>query len=368
MEPAEPAPPPPPTEKEAVTALLAQLRERVRRPYATWTIIALNVAVWGIMIASGVDVLKPTPEVMLRWGGTFTQTVVREGDWWRLFTATFLHYGILHIAMNMLVLADIGRFVERLLGTASFVVAYVIAGLAGSMASIYFNTNAVGAGASGAVFGLFGVLVAYLLRHRHTIPPLVLSRLARTAGVFIAYNLIGSLQIKNVDVAGHIGGLVGGFAIGLLLAGPGLAASHARRALAVLAAAVVLVPLALVAPAGGQPELEAALKGSDEAMQRFGELGTAWEGGTLEDDAFAVKLETELLPQLRRPVDVLAAGHRDESPPERLQKLLRVLQLRVDGVAEIAAAARAHDRSKVKPGVDKLVEAAKLLEELNQTK
>jgi rhomboid protease GluP len=199
------------------------------RVWATPTLVAINALVFLAMVVSGVSFLEPQTRDLVIWGGNFGALGPDYGQPWRLFTSMFVHVGIVHIAMNMVVLWDIGRFVERLLGNAGFIVVYVLAGLAGSLASALVHPDTVSVGASAAIFGLYGALFGYLVRYHHTVPrPLVL-RLRKSGGVFVLANLAFGL-VPGIDLSAHIGGLVGGFLFGAALSCP-LTEDGARRRL-----------------------------------------------------------------------------------------------------------------------------------------
>jgi rhomboid protease GluP len=146
--------------------------------------------------------------------------LVLGGEWWRLLTATFVHVGAVHLAMNMYVLWDAGRLMERVFGNAGFLVLYLAAGLCGSVASVAWHPMTVSAGASGSVFGVYGGLLGFLLRQRTSIPREVLQRLGRGGLVFVGLNVMIGLSVKGIDMAAHMGGLAGGFVGGLVLAHP----------------------------------------------------------------------------------------------------------------------------------------------------
>jgi membrane associated rhomboid family serine protease len=145
------------------------------------------------------------------------------GEWWRLFTAMFLHSptSFIHIIFNMYVLYMYGPQVEDAFGHVRFALLYVAAGLAGSAASYAVGCDG-GVGASGAIFGIVGVLVVYLRNRGHM--ALVNSLLA-----FIGINLVIGFVIPNIDNAAHIGGLVGGLALGYGFDNGGRVASTARQ-------------------------------------------------------------------------------------------------------------------------------------------
>jgi len=197
------------------------LRRAARPTFAQWfqsatvVLIALNVLVYAVMVARGVSWFSPTAESVLPWGADYGPLTL-HGQSWRMMVSTFLHFGIIHIAFNMFVLLNIGVFMERLAGRLRFVVLYLVCGLGGSAASLAWHPSTVSAGASGAIFGLYGALLGFLLRHRGSIAPEALASQRKAALTFIAYNVLYGLR-PGVDMAAHLGGLAAGFVLGLFL-------------------------------------------------------------------------------------------------------------------------------------------------------
>jgi rhomboid protease GluP len=190
----------------------------LRGPYAiTIVLIAINVLVFAAMVASDVSFSNPTPQDALNWGADYGPATLGDGQLWRLLTACFVHFGIIHIAFNMYVLYQIGPFVQITFGRARYLILYVIAGLSGSVVSLYIHPNSVGAGASGAIFGLYGAVFGFLLRERNTLDPSTIKSIAKSAGIFIVYNLVFGAMNRTTDVSAHLGGLVAGFLAGLAL-------------------------------------------------------------------------------------------------------------------------------------------------------
>ena len=139
---------------------------------------------------------------------------IAAGEWWRLFTPMIVHDPdfTLHILMNSFVLFIFGPNVERAFGTTKFVVMYVICGFVGSVASYAFNNPGVrGVGASGAIFGVAGVLLVYLFNRRQS--SFVYADM-RNVMFFIGINLFIGFAISGIDYWAHIGGLLGGMALG----------------------------------------------------------------------------------------------------------------------------------------------------------
>lgn len=188
-------------------------------PYTVTTVlIAANTLVFLAMLASGVSPIQPTLQQVFNWGGDFFPATIAAHQYWRLFTACFVHFGIIHIGMNMYVLFLIGPFIEITFGRARYVLIYLAAGLFGSIVSVYVHPQAVGAGASGAIFGLYGAVFAFLLRNRRTLAPAATRSIGRSAGIFVLYNVVYGSMSGTTDLSAHIAGLFAGFLTGLILA------------------------------------------------------------------------------------------------------------------------------------------------------
>src|SRR5262245_21464047 len=184
----------------------------------TVVLIALNVLVFALMVFWGVSAFNPTTDSVLKWGADYGPLTL-HGQWWRMLASTFLHFGLIHLLFNMFVLFNIGLFMESLAGRVGFVVLYLVCGLGGSAASLVWHPSIVSAGASGAIFGLYGALLGFLARHRGSIPAESLASLRKGALTFVGYNLLFGLR-PGVDMAAHLGGLATGFVLGLFLIRP----------------------------------------------------------------------------------------------------------------------------------------------------
>jgi TPR repeat protein len=132
----------------------------------------------------------------------------------------FVHFGLLHLVFNMWVLWSIGRMTERMFGSLHYALLYVLGGLCGSMASLWWHPNVNSAGASGAIFGILGGLLAFVLNPASGVPATIVASQRRSIVIFVAYNLIGGFTHQGIDNAAHLGGLIGGFLIGWMLARP----------------------------------------------------------------------------------------------------------------------------------------------------
>src|SRR5580692_2593887 len=193
----------------------------------TYILLAINVAVFGWMVLNGVSAKDPTTAQLVHYGATNTAAIILGHQWWRLLTATFVHVGLLHIATNMWCLWNLGLLGEPLLGPAGLVAVYLITGIAGNLLSLFYNVLyhdgvSVGAGASGAVFGIAGILIVLLSNKKLPIPAFELHRLRRSVIQFAALNLIigfaaNLTSIVNIDNHAHIGGFLSGMALGVPL-------------------------------------------------------------------------------------------------------------------------------------------------------
>jgi rhomboid protease GluP len=186
------------------------------RVFVTQTLVVINLAIFGAMALTAGGFFSPSVQTMIRWGAGFGP-LTTNGQPWRLFTEMFLHFGIIHVGMNMFVLWQGGPLVERLFGNFAFFVIYIFSGLVGSFVSLYAHPMSVAAGASGAVFGVYGALLGFLVVQRGTVPPALLQSLFKAAGMFVVYNIIFGVAASGIDMFAHGGGLIGGFLLGMLL-------------------------------------------------------------------------------------------------------------------------------------------------------
>ncbi len=203
-------------------------RSRVASYPATYLLLGINIAVFLWMVLSGVSPSSPTPDQLIHFGANAPDRVL-SGEWYRLLTATFVHVGIIHLATNMWCLYNLGLLGEPLLGKWGLVATYFVTGIAGNLLSLGVSVIlfvvtrtpdlSVGAGASGAVFGIAGILIVLLSNKRLPIPPGELQRLRRSVIQFAGLNLVIGLgtvfvPIVRIDNMAHIGGFLSGLALG----------------------------------------------------------------------------------------------------------------------------------------------------------
>jgi rhomboid protease GluP len=180
-------------------------------------IFGINVAVFLAMALSGVSLTEPTSQELVRWGANWGPLTL-GGQWWRLITYAFLHIGIIHIAFNMWCLWDLGGLCESLYGHFTYIAIYFISGIAGGVASIAWRPLGISAGASGAIFGLAGALIASFYLGEFSLPRGAVQGTLRSVVLFAGYNLLFGAVSGGTDNAAHIGGLVVGLILGALIA------------------------------------------------------------------------------------------------------------------------------------------------------
>jgi len=180
---------------------------------ATPVIIDINLLIFILMILNGTSFTSPGVKDIINWGGNLKDLTL-NGEYWRLVTCMFVHIGFLHLISNLLVLFFIGSSLEPVLGSYKFISGYFICGICASLCSVYFTKNAVCAGASGAIFGLCGILLFLLVSKGFN--KKTAKSLLSFFGLLILANFNPWLKIKNIDIAAHLGGLASGFCFGIL--------------------------------------------------------------------------------------------------------------------------------------------------------
>ncbi|MGB8985063.1 MAG: rhomboid family intramembrane serine protease [Candidatus Sulfotelmatobacter sp.] len=193
----------------------------VRRGESTITLtqifFGMNIAVFLGMALSSSTIMDFPAQVLVQWGANVGAFTLR-GEWWRLLTCVFVHGGLIHIAFNMWCLWDLGALSESLYGRWTFAAVYLISGLGASLASVTWNPYVMSVGASGAIFGLAGALIAAFKLGEFSVPRSSLSGPLRSLMVFVVFNLAFGAASGVTDNAAHVGGLVTGLLLGALVA------------------------------------------------------------------------------------------------------------------------------------------------------
>lgn len=172
------------------------------KPFFTYFFIVLNILAYLFIEYKG---SSTSTETLIQYGAKYNVAIM-DGEIWRLLSSMFLHIGAIHILLNMLALYFLGTLTERIYGSSRFLIIYLIAGISGSVASFAFNP-AVSAGASGAIYGLFGALLYFGLNNREVF----MKTIGMNVITILAINIIFGFMAPQIDVGGHFGGLIGGF-------------------------------------------------------------------------------------------------------------------------------------------------------------
>jgi rhomboid protease GluP len=221
---------------------LDRLHARVSRIWLTYALISMCVVVFAFEMWRSKTLWTVPGEVLLALGADFGPKV-QAGQAWRLFSAIFLHGNPLHIALNMFALWQVGYFIERIFGRSGMLLLFIASGVMGSLASVWWRAQGMSVGASGAIFGLFGALLVWLIRRRHEVPLGIFKQLRSGTLGFICYSLFAGVALPGIDNAAHLGGLLGGMLLGAGMAAPlgRPAGAQWRRWPAWLALAAVIV-------------------------------------------------------------------------------------------------------------------------------
>ena len=234
------------------------LRERTRWPLVTATILFFYVALYVLMFVRGSSL--EGEELLLHWGGSVGPRTT-NGEWWRLVTAMFIHWGFLHLIADAAGISQIGRLTERLVGSTTFAFVFVAAGLIGGLRELSAHPVAVNAGASGGVFGIYGLLLAtgawgWVKGSPLTIPVGVLKRMSPGAVIFLLYHLVAEGLTPSMAW-----GLVVGLACGGVLAfGIDVDKPPVRRLYPSMAATLAIIVL-FAAPLRGMADVTRELGG-----------------------------------------------------------------------------------------------------------
>jgi rhomboid protease GluP len=173
--------------------------------YGFVSIMAINIVVYIAMLIDGVSFFYPTNEELLRWGANFGPYTLRD-EWWRLFTCEFVHIGFGHLFANMVSMIYIGLLLEPLIGTLRFITVYLLATVAAALLSVWWDGYAIGAGASGAALGMYGMMLMFSIVARKMFAPGELGAFFIWAVFVIGFNLLYGLK-DGIDNSAHLGGI-----------------------------------------------------------------------------------------------------------------------------------------------------------------
>lgn len=374
--PMSPAPPDDVTVVSQRHAEIALFRQRLfhitPRTFVTLLIVLANAAVFVLMTIDSGELFSPNVQTLVEWGGN-TGSKTLDGQWWRLITCMFVHVGIIHIGLNMWVLWGLGHLVERLVGNVGFFVMYFVAGIAGSVASVLWNPHVVSAGASGAVFGVFGALMGFVFLRRDSVPREIFQNLRNSGGMFLAYNLLFGLSVPGIDMAAHLGGLAAGAVCGVLMSQPLDRITAWRRTVRnVLTTVVAAGLLAIVAHFWLLPmsHYVVAWRGffqvETQAVEAFEKARTQYNEQGMDDAEFIAAVESDVIApwdEARR--EVVRLG----TPPDRVQSqadlIIQYAEVRQQAWESLVVAIRDSDNEAMQRYQEHTQATERLLKEIN---
>lgn len=337
----------------------------------TVILVLINVLVFVAMLANGAGLWHSPNNVQLAWGAGFGPAT-KDGEWWRLGTAMFLHFGLVHLGMNMWALWDGGRLVERLYGSLRFTVIFLASGLTGNLLSLIVEGDrAVSGGASGAIFGIYGALLVWLWRERRTVHPTEFRWLFGGAALFSAVTIGLGLLITGIDNAAHIGGLVSGALLGAAVARPlpgSMVTKRYRQWIAAAAYAVIVAVLIARIPDplySWKDELQARsgvrdFLATDQAIaQRWQELMSASKRGGATFDELAGRIESDITMEYQQSFEQLSALNLGAAAPsaETVAMLKRYAQLRSEASHLLAEGIRLKNQKMIDEALEKARQA-----------
>jgi len=332
----------------------------------TVALVGTNVLVFAAMLAYGAGLWHSPNDIQLAWGASFGPAT-KDGEWWRLATAMFLHFGLVHLAMNMWALWEGGRLVERLYGSGRFAVVYFVSGLAGNLLSLVAQGDrAVSGGASGAIFGIYGALLVWLWRARRQVHPTEFRWLFGGAAVFSAATIGLGLLIPGIDNAAHIGGLTSGALIATALTSSGSVGGPTTQYGRWLAAGTFLLAMVVLATRIPEPEyrwreemqareeVREFVATDERIIRRWHEILDAGthEGASFEE--LAGRIESDITLEYRKSFEQLSALNLDPAAPSAmtLDILRKYAQLRGDASHWLAEGLRLKDQQLIREALE----------------
>jgi len=304
--------------KEAATrrtpaseAFHAALRARTRVPLATWSIAAISVVV-GVAVA-----FAPAAgaETLVSWGASIG-TRTTNGEWWRIVTAIFVHAGLPSLILSVLVLAQLGRVLERLVGSAAFVTVYLTAGASASLVNLSARPHAVTISSAAAIFGLYGLLLTSTLWQvvrrrradpndtsdeqptRAVAPVFVLKRITILGVIFVAASALGG-RLTSAELTAFVVGA----GCGVVLAAPAMERQATIRDAAIVGAIAAAMIVACAIPmrhiADVKPEIARVIDTEARTSAAYQAAFDAFKKGKKGAEALAAFVEKSIVPELQ---------------------------------------------------------------------
>lgn len=348
-------------------ALHDRLRRRLPRATVTQCLVGANLLVFLAMLASGAGFWHSANGVQLAWGANFGPAT-QDGQWWRLGSAMFLHFGVVHLAFNMWALWDGGQLVERMYGSARFAGLYFVSGLVGNLLSLVAHGGqAVSGGASGAIFGVYGALLVFLWHERRSLDRHEFRWLFWGALAFAAATIAFGFMVTGIDNAAHVGGFVTGLLSGVILLRPLAGSPRAPRRNRLMAAGgLALAVAALIAnvpaPAYRWSDEQSAQREIRQFIRDDAQISRTWQK-ILDDgkrsgasfDELAGRIDTAVVDPYEESFEQLSQLPSNPALPSSitLESLRRYAEQRRDVSRSLVEGLRANDRPKIRAALEK---------------
>jgi rhomboid protease GluP len=354
------------------------LHRRVPQIPVTKLLVATNLIIFGAMLAGGAGWWHSSNNVQLAWGANFGPAT-QDGEWWRLGSAMFLHFGVIHLTLNMWALWDAGQLVERMYGHARFAAIYFACGLAGNLLSLVAHKGlAVSGGASGAIFGMYGALLVFLWHERASLHPEEFRWFFWGASGFAVVTLILGHFIAGIDNAAHIGGFLTGTLGGIFLARPGIAKEARQTPLRsrLVAGAAIALSIGVLFSQAPKP----AYRWSEElqARKEIGEflrddvaITRDWQNildegahGNISFEEMAGRIDTAVSDRYEESFEQLTQSPHDPDLPSasKVDRLRQYAERRRDASRALAEGLRAHKPQQIRDALEMAKQAPQLVE------
>ncbi|MDP2229620.1 rhomboid family intramembrane serine protease [Methylotenera sp.] len=330
-------------------SLHVMLKQRTSKVWVTKLLIATNVLVFLAMIVGGAGIWHSPNNVQLAWGANFGPAT-QDGEWWRLGSAMFLHFGVVHLVFNLWALWDAGQLVERMYGHVRFVGIYFMSGLAGNLVSLVIQGNsAVSGGASGAVFGIYGALLTFLWRERKSLAPHEFRWLFWGALAFASITIALGFIIPGIDNSAHIGGFVTGILASVIYAqsitAKVLPKKIALASACIMIASILMLILNIPAPKYRWSDEMLIRKEIDEFLQQDQAINRSWleimhesKQGSSTFDGLAGEIDSAIGDRYEESFEKLSQLPLDPALPSasKVEDLLEYAQHRKDESRQLA--------------------------------
>lgn len=333
---------------------------------ATGLLILVNLLVATAMLLSGAGFGHSNNDLQLAWGANFGPAT-QDGQWWRLGSALFLHFGLIHLSMNMLALGDVGRYVERAYGLPRFVAVYFISGLSGNLLSLFVHgERAVSGGASGAIFGLYGALLIHLWFGRRTLQRREFLWLFWGSIAFSGAMIVIGFVIPHVDNAAHLGGLATGLLAGGTLTQSQVTDSSHSRVRFGSAALLVLyfftIAIKLPAPTYRWRDEQSTQHEITRVLREDAAISAAWESLVRQDphqstfsfNSLAGQVESRVADRYKNSFEEIEKFQMDPDSPSAatLSALREYTLMRRDASRIFVDGLRNRDQQKINKAID----------------